>query len=359
MGMTAATVLAPADLDHILEHTRPLWEEVRGQHLFVTGGTGFFGCWLLESFAWANRQLKLDASATVLTRAPDVFQRKAPHLALDPAIRLKRGDMCDCAGLDLKASLVIHAAAEAWLPSGRADPVRVFDRNVLGTRQALELARRCKAGRFLFTSSGAVYGRQPPAISQVPEDYAGAPDPLSPASTYGQAKRVSEFLCAACGRDPGLETVIARCFAFVGPHLQLDAGYAIGNFIRDALCRGPIRVTGDGTPFRSYLYAADLAIWLWTILFRGKPGTAYNVGSDSALSILELAHEVRKVVAPQADVECASPQSPVASHQPAERYVPSIKRARAELGLEVLVPLPEAIKRTADWYGRMPVANRP
>src|SRR5712675_1610891 len=81
------------DLDHVLAHTADVWEELRDASIFVTGGTGFFGCWLLESFAWACDHLSLDASVTVLTRSPANFRRKAPHLAAHRAIHLLHGDI--------------------------------------------------------------------------------------------------------------------------------------------------------------------------------------------------------------------------------------------------------------------------
>jgi dTDP-glucose 4,6-dehydratase len=144
-----------------------------------------------------------------------------------------------------------------------------------------------------------------------------------------------------------LEAKIARCFAFVGPWLPLHTNYAIGNFIGDCLEGKPIQVNGDGTPFRSYLYAADLAIWLWTILFRGAPARPYNVGSDIDLTIRELAAAVAKTIAPQIPIVVARPAIP---GQVAQRYVPSIQRARSELGLEVQVSLAEAIRRTANFH---------
>ena len=348
--MNALPPLAAADLDHVMSHTRDHWDVVRGKRLLVTGGTGFFGRWLLESFLRADDQLKLNASVTVLSRDPGAFHAGMPHIAAHKSVRLAGGDMCTCEMKGERFDFVIHAAAEPLPPDPAADPLQPFERNVAGTKNALEIARCCGARRFLLTSSGAVYGRQPSDLARVPEDYRGAPDPLDPLTTYGQAKRVSEFLCASYARKHGLEAVVARCFAFVGPHLQLDAGYAIGNFIRDALRGGPISINGDGTPRRSYLYAADLAVWLWAILFRGEAGRAYNVGSDADLSINELADEVRSVVAPEAEVKVANQAT---AGEPAQRYVPSIQRARTELGLDVRVPLPDAIARTAAWYSSL------
>jgi nucleoside-diphosphate-sugar epimerase len=331
------------DLDHILHHTGPLWDELRGQRIFVTGGTGFFGCWLLESFAWANAKLALEAEAIVLTRDPAAFERKVPHLANDPAIRLHSGNVQSFGFPDENCSHVLHAATETGAPS--LAPIDLFNANVTGTRRVLEFVRKTGARKLLFVSSGAVYGQQPPDLSHISEEYSGAPSTLDRDSAYGQSKRASEFLCGAASENSNLAIMIARCFAFVGPRLPLNRNFAIGNFIADASEGRRIQVNSDGTPCRSYLYAADLAIWLWTILFRGKSGRVYNVGSDASLTIASLASLVAETLSPGNEVIIT--QSP--DRQPASRYVPSIDRARAELGLEPWIDLREAIRRTANW----------
>ena len=328
-----------ADLEHVLAHTHSLWEPLRGERIFITGGTGFFGCWLLESFLWATTRLNLQTTAWVLTRHPDRFRAKAPHLALHPAIRLHAGDVRTFSYPEGTFPFIIHAMTEE-----SAVPLERFDTNVEGTRHVLEFARTHGVRRFLFTSSGAVYGRQPPEMTHVEESFSGAPDPMEAGSAYGMSKRVGEFLGAAYAREYGFDVALARCFAFMGPYLPLEGAFAAGNFLRDALQGGPIRIGGDGTPYRSYLYAADLAIWLWTMLFRAPSARAYNVGSMTDLSIRELADTVRDVVYPKAVVEVAQP--PVAGGTPA-RYVPSTRRAREELGLECRIDLAEGIRRTA------------
>jgi dTDP-glucose 4,6-dehydratase len=178
----------------------------------------------------------------------------------------------------------------------------------------------------------------------IPESYNGMPDPLLLSSTYGIAKRQAEHMCTLYGEQFGLETVIARCFAFVGEDLPLNAHFAIGNFIRDALWHEAITVGGDGTPLRSYLDQRDLAHWLVCLLLKGKPGQAYNVGSDKAVSIAELAYLVRDTLAASKPVHILG--VPDKQQQQRNLYIPNIDKARTSLQLDVQISLEQAITHT-------------
>jgi nucleoside-diphosphate-sugar epimerase len=340
--------LSSIDLDLILRETQTLWEPMRGQRLFITGGTGFFGCWLLESFCHINRELGLGASATVLTRDPANFIAKAPHLAADPNVHLLAGDVRDFDFPQGTFPFVIHAATEASARQAAEAPLEMLSTILAGTQRTLEFAATHGAVRFLLTSSGAVYGRQPSTITHLSESYAGAPDPLDPSSVYAEGKRAAELMCSLYQKTANIECAIARCWAFCGPHLPLDAHFAIGNFIGNVLHRKPILIQGDGTPRRSYLYGADLAIWLWTMLFRAPSLIPINIGSGEDVSILELAQKVAQTLDPKAVVRVAG--SPAPGVAPS-RYVPSVSRAKQLLGLEPTVGLEESIRRTAAWYG--------
>jgi nucleoside-diphosphate-sugar epimerase len=198
-------------------------------------------------------------------------------------------------------------------------------------------------------SSGAVYGRQHFTPSHVAEDYTGAPNVFEPDSAYPEGKRMSELLGAIYTRQHGLEVKVPRIFPLVGPYLPLDAHFAIGNFIRDAMAGGPIKINGDGTPYRSYLYAADLTIWLWTILVRGVSNRPYNVGSRKAAEHCRIGRR-RQPRPCRAKCRSRSATSPTRI-DPAARYVPETSRAQSELHLRESDPaLEEAIRRTAKWH---------
>jgi nucleoside-diphosphate-sugar epimerase len=333
-----------ADRAHVLARTEPLWRDLRGARVLITGGTGFVGAWLLEALRWANESLGADVAAVVLTRDPEAFATHRPHLAYGRGIALHRGDVrwFDAPGA---FSHVIHGAASADAALYTREPLAMFDTIVHGTRRTLARAATNRAP-VLLLSSGAIYGPQPPDLERMPEDFPGAPDPLDSSQVYAEAKRAAELLGAVHARETGLGVRIARLFAFVGPYLPLERHFAVGNFIRDRLAGGPVAIAGDGTPRRSYLYGADLAVWLWTILLRGRPTRPYNVGSERARSIEETARGVAEVEPPAMPVTRGKTAMPGLAPV---RYVPDTTRARTELGLDEWIGFEDGVRRTLRW----------
>ena len=322
--------LPAGDLDHVVQHAAGAFQSLAGARIFITGGTGFVGTWLIESLLRAD----IGTSMVVLTRDADRYYKTNPTVARHPSIQVLEGDVLTFEFPEGEFPYVIHAATPD--PSLEADAE--------GMRHILDFAASHGTRRFLFTSSGAVYGKQPPELTHIPEDYAVEPPVTGEITPYGRAKRASETLCSTYARQYGFEALIARLFAFSGPGLPLDRNFAIGNFVGDVLAGRPIRIKGDGTPYRSYLYAADLATWLWVVLAYGKSCRPYNIGSGDAITIAGLAGIVGGIYG--IPVEIA--QVPVAG-EPAERYVPSVERARQELGLQPQVALEEGIRRMLAW----------
>ncbi len=323
-------------------------EPIRGKTIFLTGATGFFGKWMMETFIYINETVGLDARLIALSRNPDSFLAGNAHF-VTPRISFLKGDICGFAFPEQKVDYIIHAGADMSGYGSREMAPDLYESIVTGTRHVLDLAVAHKTVSVLHTSSGAVYGTQPPDLPRIPETYAGAPDPQSVGAAYGEGKRVAEMMAGIYFHNHGVPSKIARCFAFIGPYFPVDGTFAAGNFIRDALAGHDITINGDGTPERSYLYAADLAIWLWHILLTGRNCHPYNVGSDQPISLVSLAH----IIAANAPEKNTSVQvAKKAGSGPPQRYIPDIKRAREELNLDVYIGPEEAISRTMNFYTR-------
>ena len=335
------------DLDHILAHTRDLWEELRDQRIFITGGTGFFGCWLLESLAWVNDKLNLNASALVLSRNPEAFEKKAPHLCHHTAIQFLKGNIQDFDYPAGRFSHLIHGAVYQQPASEKQSNLLMVNEMLAGTRRVLEFCVQANIKKMLLVSTGAVYGKTPSHVEKISEDLSDAMDPAASSSAYHHVRRMAETLTALYAEEHGFEAKIARCFSFIGPYLPLNGRFAASDFILDALSGGCIIVKGDGKAVRSYLYMAELAVWLWTILCRGETGRPYNVGSELPVTIREIAEAIANESDPPLRVSILKNKiSGVAQ----DYYVPDTARARSGLGLQQNIPLTVAIKKTMQWY---------
>ena len=332
--------LPQKDLNEITKRLGKDIFALSGKNLFLTGATGFIGKCILESLLWMDEQFDLDIKIYAISRSPNSFYKANPHFLTKKQLFIFESDVRgDLSKLDIPpCHYVIHGATDVVLQSSPAD---VFTTCVDGTSKVLSYARTLGCKKFLLLSSGAVYGKHSDEAGGFPETYKGQIDLEAAGSAYALGKQVSEWL--ANQHKNSMDINIVRCFALVGPYLPLDKHFAIGNFIKDAIAGRDIQINGDGTPLRSYLYVSDLCWWLLKILLSNKSGT-WNLGSNEALTISDLADVVRRVLNPNIKVNINGK-----NQGNFERYIPNISKANFDLGLTPTVSLVEAIQRTADW----------
>ena len=326
------------DLKLIAKHLKKDHVFYKNKNIFLTGGTGFFGKWLLESFIYLNDIHNLNISVTILSRSPQRFTEGFPNLANHENFTFVKGDVRTFSTLSEEFDLIIHAATDASVALNKSNPELMRNTILDGTKRICELADKVNCKRILYTSSGAAYGPQPENLTHMPESFVDNPQ-FNHNDAYASAKLESEQYFK---ENAPCEVVITRCFAFAGPYLPLDGSYAFGNFIYDVLHRRDIVINGDGTAVRSYLYAADLVIWLLRILSSGKSGELYNVGSSQAISIKDLAN---KISSSKMKVSVLGKKSGNINI-----YVPSVNKSEKELSLTCYTPLNEIITKMVSFH---------
>jgi len=345
----------PEDLAWILEKTRSVIEsaDFKNERILLTGATGFFGKWLTQTLLVMNDKWQLKNELFIVTRSQKRAEEGLPWLRQRNEVHFLEADIRSFVSNE-KFSTIIHGAAAASAALNENQPEEMFNTIVEGTKRVLQIAETSGCKRFQLVSSGGVYGPQPSNITRIPETYLGAPNTLSPSAAYGEAKRSAEMFSALAAKRAKFKLSIPRCFAFIGPYLPLDMHFAAGNFLLNVLKQEPIHIQGDGTTVRSYMYAADLMIWLIVLLLKGEDGRTYNVGAENECSIADLAHTIHeaglKVFPTRPPLK-----SPVEIMKKADlfakpaRYVPSTAAAQ-ELGLKTWTSLEKAAEKTLRWH---------
>ncbi len=336
------------DLEHIYQNTQDIWESFRDKSIFVTGGTGFFGKWLLESFIYVNEKLALNAKITTLTRNPEAFLKEYPfYKEHTNTVQFVKGDILNYDfNLDEKFQFIIHAATAASESLNKSNPLLMMDTITIGTRKVLDFAITQPLEGFLFVSSGAIYGKQPWNQTYINEKDCFKININNSNSAYAEGKRIAELYSSTYFEKYNLPIKIARCFAFVGPYLPLDTHFAIGNFINNAINNEDIIIKGDGSTIRSYMYASDLMVWLWKILLKGEINQPYNVGSDVAISIKQLAEKVSSISNTKVSVQILG--TPI-QHENVDIYCPCILKGK-KINLLNKISIDDSIKKTISFY---------
>lgn len=279
-----------SDLLHIFENNLP-WGELSGCNILVTGSTGLIGGCLVDALMQnPNIDYHIYASGRNEKRAMDRFGRFVDCKAFN-FIRYDVLYPLDC---DVDFDYIIHAASNASPNAFVQNPVEVMKSNIIGVSNLIEYGLAHRMKRFVYISSGEVYGEGDGGIFH--EEYSGYVNCISPRSCYPSSKRAAETLCVSYSEEYGADVVIARPCHIFGPNFSENDNRVYAQFIRDVLNDSNIIMKSSGKQFRSWCYVADCISAILFILLKGERGQAYNIAdSQSTISIKELADMIAEI----------------------------------------------------------------
>ena len=276
------------DLKQIVSSRLP-WDRLFGKTILISGANGFVPSYMLETLLYLNEVAEAGIRVIALVRDKKRATSRLGHLAGRSDLSVVEQDVRDRYAGPNAVDFVVHAASQASPKSYSIDPVGTFTANVMGTSRMLEVARDSRSEGFLFFSSGEVYGRIEDPSVPVSETSFGYIDPIVIRSCYGEGKRGGETLCACWHAQFGIPAKIVRLSHTYGPRMDLNDGRVFADFVADVVVGRDIVMKSDGSARRPFCYLADAIAGIFTVLLQGKNGEAYNVGTDSETSILELA----------------------------------------------------------------------
>lgn len=350
------------DLERLCQRLEAEFQTLAGRHLLITGGGGFLGYYFVQAVThWNRTRDDRSVQLTVVENGARGIQNWLRDLAGAPGFSLLLHD----ATTPLPASVpeldyVVHAAGIASPTYYRQYPLETMDANVMGLRLLLERARaQAERGRplsgFLFLSSSEIYGDPTPENIPTPETYRGNVSCTGPRACYDESKRYGETLSVVFARKYGVPVTIARPFNNYGPGLRLDDGRVIPDFARCILEGRDIVMYSDGTPTRTFCYAADAVSGYYKVLVRGRAGEPYNIGVESPeISMRDLAELMSRLGRELFGyggrvVLQANPERDYLVDNP-QRRCPVVAKARHEIGYAPEVSLEEGLRRSLLWY---------
>lgn len=331
------------DLDTAIEHTEGI-ENLEGKTLLITGATGTIGSFVTDVLL---RYGQIIPGGIRVVAAGRNVQKLEQMYAVYAGFQAVWYDLSRDIAFDFDVDYIIHIAGNAHPAAFNGNPVGTIVDSVNSTYRLLEYGRKHGAKRFLYVSSGEVYGQGDSMPDELDESYSGYLDIMSSRSCYPEAKRAAENLCASYTKQYGLETVVIRPCHTYGPCITQSDNRAHAQFIRNVLDDSDIIIKSAGTQMRSYNYVADCVSALLTVMVKGNSGEAYNTANPEArCTIAQLAGIIAKKVGKKVVFVEPSPDK-LEDRTPVAKQVLSSRKIEA-LGWKGAFSLEQGLEHTLE-----------
>ena len=330
------------DIQQVFSEDLP-WELLTGTNILITGATGLIGSTLVEVLmSNPHRDYCVYAMGRNEERA---HQRFGDYFTLD-SFHFVKHDVMSPLGNEVRYDYIIHAASNASPYAFSMNPVEIIKSNIYGVSNLMEYGLKHGMKRFLFVSSGEVYGEGDGRVFT--EEYSGYVNCLNPRSCYPSSKRTSETLCASYSSEYGLDVVIARPCHIYGPNFTETDNRAYAQFIRNILKGEDIIMKSSGEQFRSWCYVVDCVSALLFILFKGTSGEAYNIADPtSVMTIRQLAEMLAEIGKRKVVIEASSIVEQK-GYNPVSKSVFSVGKLE-DLGWKVSGTMEEKMMKTVNY----------
>lgn len=301
----------------------------------ITGGAGFIGSHLCKELLIGGHEV------IVLDNLVSGRKENLEPIYYDDRFTFYEHDVTEYIHISGDLDWVIHLASLASPVFYQNHPIKTLKVGALGTHKTLGLAKE-KDAKYLFASTSEVYGD--PEVNPQPEDYRGNVDPYGPRACYDESKRYGESLLRAYRDEHNMDVRVARIFNTYGPHMRIDDGRVIPNFIRQALNGEDLTVYGDGQQTRSFCYVSDLILGLRRLL-ETDVQTPVNLGNPDERTILDVAELIIERTGSDSEIT----HEPLPPQDPQVRR-PDISKARAVLDWEPTIGLEEGLDHSIEYF---------
>ena len=302
--------------------------------ILVTGGTGFIGNHLCRKLL--NNGHYVICLDNNFTGSMSNIQDMMNH----PNFEFIRHDITQ--SILLEVDQIYHLACPASPKAYQYNAIKTIKTNILGTLNALGIAKRVKA-RILLTSTSEVYGD--PKISPQVEEYWGNVNPIGIRSCYDEGKRVAETLMMEYYRNHKTEIRIARIFNTYGPKMDKNDGRVVSNFINQCLNNEDITIYGDGSQTRSFCYVDDTVEALIKLMNQEETIGPINIGNPYEMTIKELAIKCLEIIKTKSEIIYQE----LPSDDPMKRQ-PNIEKAKKYLDWQPQISLEDGLNKTIEYF---------